>query len=69
MLISLLILIKKECGVINTPPNVRIVGGVEAEAHSWPSMALIRINITEEFYIPEYDFYYQYEGTFSVEVH
>lgn len=31
----------EECGLSIKQPNVRIIGGIEAIEHSWPSMALI----------------------------
>lgn len=42
-----------ECGLRFSEPNLRIVGGQEAVANSWPSMALI---------VFRYKFYYSVNG-------
>ncbi|RNA00710.1 proclotting enzyme-like [Brachionus plicatilis] len=36
----------EECGVSFKIPNVKIVGGIIAEKHSWPSMAFVLFNYT-----------------------
>ncbi|CAF0998247.1 unnamed protein product, partial [Brachionus calyciflorus] len=33
-----------ECGQFDSAPNVKIVGGIEAIRHSWPSMAFVKFN-------------------------
>ena len=32
------------CGRIYATPNIKIVGGIPANAHSWPSIAYVRFN-------------------------
>ena len=47
----LFILPPLECGKVYTAPNLKIVGGTNAAANSWPSIAYIKFN---------------YRGTYSV---
>ena len=43
LIIIFVLKIKKECGITNYSPNVKIVGGVEAVEHSWPAIAFVYI--------------------------
>ncbi|CAF0932525.1 unnamed protein product [Brachionus calyciflorus] len=50
-----------ECGLSYSKRNVlRIIGGAEAEPHSWPSMAFIQF---------KYIFYYTYKGRYFTITH
>ena len=42
-----------ECGLTYHSQNSRIVGGNEAVAHSWPSVAYILFRYKGDIYIPE----------------
>ena len=40
-----------ECGLVNANHNLKIVGGVEAVAYSWPSVVYINFNYTQLVYM------------------
>ena len=40
-----------ECGLVNANHNLKIVGGVEAVAYSWPSIVYINFNYTQLVYM------------------
>jgi hypothetical protein len=40
-----------ECGIAYRQPNARIVGGVEAVEHSWPSAVLIIATYKADIYL------------------
>lgn len=46
----------KECGLHNTEPDLKIVGGKEARPHSWPSIVWIK-------------FYYKFSMTINNEIY
>lgn len=48
------------CGLGKSLPNLRILGGIEAEPFSWPSMALIKFN---------YTFFYEFDNVTYNQTH
>lgn len=47
---------KDECGIVNKTANIKIVGGVEAVANTWPSLVYLEFNY-------QYDYRFPGEGT------
>jgi hypothetical protein len=47
-----------QCGLIASMPNMKIVGGSEANPHSWPAAALITFNYKADVYLKDQGVYY-----------